>query len=60
MHCKRCGGRQFLDRVFTDNVNFEAACLHCGAREFISKTSKKGTWLAVLERRMERAQNGLV
>lgn len=59
MHCERCGGRQFLDRVFTDNTSFEAACLHCGDRKFIKKDSELGEWLQRRERKIDRAQNGL-
>ena len=59
MICNRCGGREFLDRVFTDNANFETSCLHCGNRTFIAKNSEKGQWLASLEASVAKAQNGL-
>lgn len=49
MNCKRCNGRVFLDRVFTDNKNFETSCLICGDREFIPKDSEKGLWLTKQE-----------
>lgn len=60
MNCNRCKtGRLFLDRVFTDNVSFEVACLHCGHREYISKGSELGLWLSKQETKMARLQNGL-
>lgn len=59
MNCNRCGGREFLDRVFTDNVSFETSCLHCGKRTFVGKSTELGKWLTLKERKMARAQNGL-
>lgn len=51
MDCRRCNGRVFLDRVFTDNKNYEASCLICGDREFIAKDSEKGQWLTEREKK---------
>lgn len=45
MECRRCNGRVFLDRVFSDNKNFELYCILCGDRRFISKASELGQWL---------------
>lgn len=59
MKCKVCGGRLFLDRVFSDNKNFETVCLHCGDRKFISKESVLGKWLTKIEEQNQRAINGL-
>jgi hypothetical protein len=59
MKCERCEGRLFLDRVFTDNMSFEVACLHCGDRKFISKKSEMGMWLAKREMVMDAETNGL-
>jgi hypothetical protein len=52
-------GRLFLDRVFTDNVSFEVACLHCGDRKYIAKSSEIGKWLVKKELRIEAVTNGL-
>lgn len=49
MKCGRCGGKVFLDRVFSDNKNFETSCIICGDRKFVSKESELGTWLAKME-----------
>lgn len=60
MNCTRCHtGRLFLDRVFTDNLSFEVACLHCGDRKYISKSSEVGQILVKLESRLGRLENGL-
>jgi hypothetical protein len=47
--CKKCTGRVFIDRVFTDNRNFELYCIMCGDRKFITKRSELGKWLAKQE-----------
>jgi hypothetical protein len=61
MKCNRCrAGRLFLDRVFTDNMSFELACLHCGTRKYINKKTELGQWLTKRESRMARLENGLV
>lgn len=45
MKCSKCNGMVYLDRVFSDNLNYETSCLICGKREFISKESKLGQWI---------------
>lgn len=45
----------FLDRVYTDNKNFELYCLMCGGREFVSKSSRLGKWLERKEWELKRA-----
>jgi len=50
MNCKRCEGRVFLDRVFSDNKNFELYCIMCGDRQFVSKDTELGKWLEKMER----------
>lgn len=49
MQCKRCNGRVFLDRTFSDNKNFELFCMLCGDRRFVSKNSELGQWLEKME-----------
>lgn len=49
MKCHRCSGKVFLDRVFSDNKNFETYCILCGDRKFVSKDSELGQWLAKQE-----------
>jgi hypothetical protein len=50
MKCRKCHGRVLLDRIFTDNKNYETACLLCGDRQFVSKNSELGQWLEEKER----------
>lgn len=59
MKCQRCGGRMFLDRVFTDNTSFETSCLLCGRREFVNKNTENGQWLNLLETQILKRTNGL-
>lgn len=49
MECRKCNGRVFLDRVFSDNKNYELYCILCGDRRFVSKSSELGKWLGVKE-----------
>ncbi len=55
MRCGKCQGRTFLDRVFSDNKNYEVACIQCGDRKFISKESEFGRWLTKMEMARENA-----
>lgn len=55
MKCKKCGGRMFLERMFSENKNFETSCIVCGAREFIDKGSDLGRWLDKKEKAHRRA-----
>lgn len=50
MKCRKCNGRVFLDRIFSDNKNFETSCILCGDRRFISKDTEVGRWLEKMER----------
>lgn len=50
--CSRCNGRVFLDRVFSDNMNFEVFCVICGDRKFVSKSSDLGKFIEESERRL--------
>jgi len=46
MHCRRCGGRVFIDRVFSQKLHIELYCLLCGRRWMINKEmSIFGRWL---------------
>lgn len=46
MKCKKCGGRVFVDRVFSQKLHIELYCLMCGKRWMISKeTSAFGRWI---------------
>lgn len=46
MKCKKCGGRVFVDRVFSQKLHVELFCIMCGKRWMINKdTSPLGRWL---------------
>ena len=46
MHCQRCNGRVFIDRVFSQKLHMELFCLLCGRRWMINKDSNAfGQWL---------------
>jgi len=51
MNCKKCGGRIFVDRVFSQKLHVELFCVMCGKRWMINKdTSPLGRWLENLEK----------
>ena len=46
MSCQRCGGRVFIDRVFSQKLHMELFCILCGRRWMINKeTNTLGRWL---------------
>lgn len=53
MVCTKCGGRTFLDRIFSDNKNYETYCILCGDRKFVQKSSEFGQWLSLMERKRQ-------
>lgn len=57
MKCRRCSGRVFLDRVFSDNKNFETSCILCGDRMFIAKETELGRWLTKKEQALRNARS---
>ncbi|ASR77556.1 hypothetical protein SEA_PARADIDDLES_67 [Streptomyces phage Paradiddles] len=51
MNHKKCGGRVFIDRVFSDKTHLELACIECGARWMLDKTKNKlAQWLMAREK----------
>lgn len=46
MNCKKCNGRVFIDRVFSQMLHMELFCVMCGKRWMLNKESNKfGKWL---------------
>jgi hypothetical protein len=46
MWCKKCNGRVFVDRVFSQKLHVELFCMLCGKRWMVNKeTSRFGKWL---------------
>jgi len=51
MWCKKCNGRVFIDRVFSQKLRIELYCIACGKRWIIKKDgSKFGRWLEKKEK----------
>ena len=46
MKCIKCGGRVFVDRVFSQKLHVELFCILCGKRWMVNKdTNAFGRWL---------------
>jgi len=46
MWCKKCNGRVFVDRVFSQKLHMELFCVMCGKRWMVNKEmSAFGKWL---------------
>jgi hypothetical protein len=55
MMCKRCGGRVFVDRVFSQKLHVELFCIMCGRRWMVNKdTSPLGRWLENREKEYQK------
>jgi hypothetical protein len=51
MHCRKCGGRVFVDRVFSQMLHMELFCILCGRRWMVNKdTNAFGRWLEQKDR----------
>jgi DNA-directed RNA polymerase subunit RPC12/RpoP len=56
MKCQKCGGRVFVDRVFSQMLHMELFCIMCGKRWMINKESSRfGKWLEEKENRNKKA-----
>ena len=56
MWCGKCGGRVFVDRVFSQKLHIELFCILCGKRNMINKeTSAFGKWIDQKERLNQKA-----
>jgi len=55
LHCKKCNGRVFIDRVFSQKTRIELFCIMCGKRWFINK-NKSGfaKWLEQKENKLRK------
>jgi hypothetical protein len=40
LNCKKCKGRMFLDRAFSQHNHLETFCIRCGARKFYHNFDK--------------------
>ena len=56
MKCKRCNGRVFVDRVYSQNLRVELFCIMCGKRWMIKKdTNRFALWVAKQEAKVQHA-----
>jgi hypothetical protein len=56
MKCVKCGGRVFVDRVFSQLTSVECYCILCGKRWMIDKESSRfGRWLEKKESENKKA-----
>lgn len=50
MWCAKCGGRIFIDRVFSQYLSVEVFCIACGKRWMLHKERTAiGRWLSQIE-----------
>ena len=53
MWCKKCDGRVFIDRVFSQKLHAELFCILCGRRWMVNKeTNALGRWLDQKDREL--------
>jgi hypothetical protein len=56
MWCKKCNGRVFVDRVFSQKLHVELFCMLCGKRWMINKeTSRFGKWLETKDQELAKS-----
>jgi predicted nucleic acid-binding Zn-ribbon protein len=59
LKCKKCTGKMFLDRAFSEENHLETFCIRCGTRKFYINFDKKNgeaAWLWQMEKaRMSRS-----
>jgi len=55
MFCKRCSGRVFIDRVFSQKLRVELFCMSCGKRWVVKKDGDAfGQWLVQKEKKLAK------
>jgi len=55
MWCKRCSGRVFVDRVYSQKLRIELYCVLCGNRWMIRRETRFGTWLSKIEENLHNS-----
>ena len=46
INCKKCKGRVFVERIYSQNLRIELFCILCGKRWMIKRETRFGAWLA--------------
>jgi len=49
LNCKKCKGRVFVDRIYSQNLRIELFCILCGKRWMVKRDNRFGAWLAKRE-----------
>jgi hypothetical protein len=50
LHCKKCKGRVFVDRIYSQDIRVELFCIMCGKRWMINRSLNRfGSWVAKQE-----------
>ena len=55
LKCKKCKGRTFVDRVYSQNLRVELFCIMCGKRWIIRKDNRFGAWIAKQEQKVQQS-----
>jgi hypothetical protein len=55
MFCKKCSGRVFVDRVYSQNLRIEFFCVLCGKRWMIRRDNEFASWVAEKEKLVQHA-----
>ncbi len=56
LKCKKCTGRVFVDRVYSQNLRVEFFCIMCGKRWMVSKDLNRfAQWVAKQEATVQHA-----
>ena len=49
LSCKKCAGRVFVDRIYSQVLRIELFCSMCGKRWFVRTDNRFGSWIAKKE-----------
>ena len=56
MTCKKCNGRVFVDRAYSQNLRIELFCIMCGKRWIVNKElNRLGAWVEKQEATVRHA-----
>lgn len=61
LKCKKCNGKIFVDRIFTQYDHLEIFCINCGYRKIFHPPSQFGKmvqWLDQIEKALMKRVNG--
>jgi len=53
LKCKKCTGRVFVDRVYSQNLRVELFCIMCGKRWMVKRDNRFALWVAKKEETLQ-------